>query len=133
MVIEIDDVLEFKPEWRGNRESDKPITVKFKAPTMAMYEKLIPKPKLKLNISKEGESEGGETEVVIDNTKIIKEMVTSILNLDIKTPDKEYSIKTADELFGTAPVAISGLVDEIGTYLQGILAVKAKDNSKNSE
>ena len=55
MVIEIDDVLEFKPEWRGNRESDMPITVKFKAPTMAMYEKLIPKPKLKLNISKEGE------------------------------------------------------------------------------
>lgn len=132
MVIEIDDVLEYTPEWRGNRDADKPIVVKYKAPTMAMYEKLIPKPKLKLNISAAGDPEGGETEVVIDNTKIIKEMVTGIFNLDIKTADKEYSIKTADELFGTAPVAISGLVDEIGAHLQGILAVKAKDNSKNS-
>jgi hypothetical protein len=131
MVIEIDDVLEFKPTWRNNLEADQPITVKHKAPTMSLYEKLVPKPRLKLMIDAQGDSQGGETEMVIDNTKIIKEMVTGISNLEIKTPTREYSIRTAAELFGDVPVDIRELVDEIGTYLQGVLARKAKDNSKN--
>lgn len=131
MVLEISRTQEFIPEWNGNKNEAKPITVKYKNPTMSMYERLIPKPKLKVRIGADGKSEGAESDVIIDNTKIIKEMVTGITNFEINDGDKNYNIKTAEELFGDAPACISGLIDEIGVYLQGVLSTKAEDHGKN--
>jgi hypothetical protein len=133
MVLEVSDVLEFIPEWNENKKCSSPIVVKHKNPTMSMYERLIPKPKLKVRIAADGKSEGAESDVVIDNTKIIKEMVTGISNLDIdnKSNGKTYSIRTAEELFGDGPVVLSGLVSEIGSYLQNVLSKKAENEGKN--
>jgi hypothetical protein len=136
MILEINETLEFIPEWNENAKSDKPIVVKYKNPTMVMYEKLIPKPQLKVKVSPDGKSEGGESMITIDNKAIVLEMVTTIHNLDIvDVPnDKKYSIRTAAELYGSgAPAIISGLIDEIGIQLQKVLVRKAGVDSKNSE
>jgi hypothetical protein len=135
MILEIDDVLEFTPEWNENKASDNPIVVKYKNPTMIMYEKLIPKPQLTLRVDKDGNSQGGESTVIIDNKAIALAMVTSISNLEIndKRNDKKYGIRTVEELYGSgAPSALSGLADEIGAYLQKILVKKAGVDAKNS-
>jgi hypothetical protein len=136
MILEIDDVLEFTPEWNGNEKSDNPIVVKYKNPTMVMYEKLMPKPKLVLKIDADGKSQGGESAVTIDNKAIVMELVTTISNLEInnKQEGKKFSIRTAAELYGSgAPAMLSGLADEIGVYLQKVLAKKAGVEAKNSE
>jgi hypothetical protein len=136
MILEIAEVLDFVPEWNGNKDSDNPIVVKYKNPTMVMYEKLIPKPKLKVRVSPDGQSEGGESEVTIDNKAIVQEMVTAISNLEIndKVNGKKYHIRSPAELYGSgAPAILSGLAEEIGVYLQQILVKKAGLDAKNSE
>lgn len=132
MILEVSNSLEFTPEWNGNRTDDNPIKVFHKAPTMALYEQLIPKPKLEMQLGKTGEMEGATSTVSIDNKKIVRAMVTSISNLEFKIDGKSFSIKSADELFGDVPAFISSLVDEIGVYLQGLLSSKdAEIKAKN--
>jgi hypothetical protein len=78
--------------------------------------------------STDGGSEGYETEIVIDNKKIVAKMVTKIKNLTLDIDGDKLAITTGAELFGPgAPSGLSGLVDEVGAYLQGLLAKKGFD------
>jgi len=135
MVLEINDECEFTPEWNGNKGADKPILVKYKAPTMPMYDKLIPKPQLMLKVSPEGKAMGGETTVTVDNKAIIFDMVTSIENFDVKLKSgNTLNIRTGKDLYGAeVPAVVSGLVDEIGSHLQATLSKRADISTKNSE
>lgn len=130
MLISVSNKSEFIPEWNDNQKSTDPIVVIHKVPTMGLRERLIPKPKLKLIVSADGKSEGGETEVEIDNKKIIQSMLVEIKNLAYESEGKEIKVKTADDLFGNStPSAFSGLADELGTYFQKVLNERV--DSKN--
>jgi hypothetical protein len=134
MILEISDVLEYTPEWNGNRNNSTPITVKYRNPTMALYEQLIPKPKLVMKMDNDGKMQGAESIVSLDNRKIIHEMVTSIQNLHVKFQGREFDVKSGDELFGDVPAVISTLVDELGVFLQKVLTKKMSvADGKNSE
>jgi hypothetical protein len=135
MILEINEVCEFIPDWNENKKNADQIKVKYKNPTMPMYDKLIPKPQMVLKVGPDGKASGGETAVTIDNKAILLEMVTSIENLSFKVGSGEVvSIKTGKDLYGSAvPAVISGLVDEIGAFLQGVLSKKAVVDAKNSE
>jgi hypothetical protein len=129
MVVSLDLVKEFTPEWNGNKLDSNPITVSYKAPTMPLVEKLVPKPVYMLKTKADGTSDGGEMEITLDTKKIILAMVTEIRNLEIMGADgKTILIKHASDLYGeNTPSVISGLCDEIGVHLQGILSKKAED------
>jgi len=129
MVIHLSNENKFIPEWNDNAKDANPIEITYKTPTMSLYSNLIPKPSITLKMGTDGQMDGGETEMVIDNSKIVKEMITGIKNLSF-TEDggKEVTIKDGKELFGSGvPSVFSGLVDEIGAYLQGVLNKKVVD------
>lgn len=115
--------LVFIPEWLGNKTSDNPIEVVYKAPTMQLYHKLI-KPQT-IHIQ---EGNTWETEMTIDNMPIVKEMVTSIKNCEYKMDGKPYKITKAIELYASdTPAVYMGLADEIGNFLREKLTKKEID------
>jgi hypothetical protein len=127
MVISVSLKKEYIPEWMDNAKSDKPIRVLHKAPTMALYEELIPKPRIKVKVGAEG-AEGGETELVVDNTAIVKKMVNEIMDCELNIEGRTVIIKNADDLYGAnAPAMLSGLAEELGRYFQKILADRSVD------
>jgi len=129
MVIHLSNENKFIPEWNDNAKETNPIEITYKTPTMSLYSNLIPKPSIVLKMGTDGQMDGGETEMVIDNSKIVKDMVSDIKNLAY-TEDggKEVTLKDGKELFGSSvPSVFSGLVDEIGAYLQGVLNKKVVD------
>jgi len=130
MVINLEVSRKFVPEWNGNKSlaDGEQIEITHKAPTLALVNRLIPKPSLKMIMGKDGSMDGGESEIVMDNTKIVREMVTEIRNLSISIDGKVRKIITAADLFGDdIPSVLSGLVDEVGAYLQGVLNKKDID------
>jgi hypothetical protein len=127
MVISVSLKKEYIPTWMDNGKSDKPIRVLHKAPTMALYEELIPKPRIRVKVGAEG-AEGGETELVVDNTAIVKKMVNEIIDCELDVDGKKVLITSADDLFGaSAPAMLSGLAEELGRYFQKILADRSGD------
>lgn len=127
MVIQISTQTEYVPEWHGNKESTKPIVVKHKTPSMNLYEELIAKPTLKVLI-KDGETTGGETEVTVDNASFFKRMVNEIENFELEVDGKKVTIEKASDCFGPSiPAVVSGFIDEVGSYLNGLLAKKDFD------
>jgi len=139
MVISINPVKEFIPEWNGNKDmpENERIRVFHKAPTMELVDKLIPKPTIVMKTGNNG-VEGGEMEIVVDNRKFVREMITSIRNLTVDVPDNNGGrttklILTAEELLAPSiPAVLFGLVDEIGAHLQKVLSQR-EVNEKNSE
>ncbi len=130
MILSVDLKKEYIPEWNGNADSSDPIKVIHKVPTMALANNLIPKPVIKMKVGKEG-TEGGETEMTIDTTKIVKEMVIEIKNLTIDYGNGVKNLKDGDDLFSEdAPAMLQGLADELGKYFQTLLTDRTV-NTKN--
>lgn len=132
MVVNVTLKKEYIPEWNGNREAEDKIVVSHLSPTMALYEELIPKPKIKMRVGPEG-AQGGETELTVDTVSIVKRMVTGIKNLVLEVNDgkERIVISTANELFGAdAPAMLAGLTDELGRYFQELLTSR-NVNGKN--
>ena len=131
MVISVSLKKEYVPTWMNNNESEKPFKVLHRAPTMGLYEELIPKPKIKMRVDKDG-ANGGETEMTVDTTNIVKRMVIEIVDLTLNLDDgSQMVIKNVDDLFGKdAPAMLSGLTEELGRYLQELLTTRGV-NSKN--
>jgi hypothetical protein len=128
MVISVNTQQEYIPEVWGNKSAPDQIVIKHLAPTQALYNALIPKPEVEVRYDKNNEPEGSIMNLVIDNTKIVKEMVTSIENLTIEVDGKPFKITNGRELFGpSVPSVVSALVDEVGAYLQGLLSKKSID------
>ena len=129
MTINVSTVKEYIPEWNNNRANLNPISVKHRAPSMALYGALVPKPSIKLTIDADGKSSGGETELTLDYTKTVKEMLLSIDNLELSMDDgRTISICNAGDLLGgNVPCMLSGLVDELGAYFQTLLTKKSID------
>ena len=128
MIIDVSTVKEYIPSWNNNKTSDSPIIVKHKAPSMALYGQLVPRPSIKLSIDAEGKSSGGETEMTLDYTKIVKEMVLTIENLELNIDGKTMRLCNSGDLFGgSTPSMISGLVDELGAHFQMLLSKKDVD------
>jgi hypothetical protein len=133
MILQMDKYEPFVPKWMNNEQEDKPIKIYYKNPTMPLYERLIPKPELVVKIDPDGNSEGAESTMKVDNKNIVLAMVTKIENLEIPTENgNNILITDPKDLFGAnVPSKISGLIDEIGGYLQGILAKKGNVEAKN--
>ena len=128
MIISISTQTEYTPDWNDNKKDTNPIIIEHLTPSMTLYNELIVPPSVKMNIDKDGKMDGGETEITIDNKKIVRKMVTKVRNLTIEIDGKPMEIKNGAELFGPGtPAILSGLVEEIGTYLQGILSEKRVD------
>jgi hypothetical protein len=131
MVISVATKKEFTPEWNDNKKENNPIVVVHRAPTMALYEQLIPKPTIKMKIGNDGSANGGETEIEIDTKALVKAMLLELKNCDLEIDGKPMSIKNTEDLYGpSAPAILSGLVNEIGSYFQKILSerdVEAKN------
>lgn len=134
MILSVDEYEPFVPEWNNNKGETDPIKIYHKNPTMPLYERLIPKTSLTIKVSPDGKSEGGETTMTIDNREIVLKMVTKIENLEVPIGGKNVPITSPEALFGeNMPSKISGLVDEVGAYLQGILSKKGNVDTKKSE
>jgi hypothetical protein len=133
MLLSLEMFEPFVPKWNGNESEDKPIKIHYKNPSMPLYEKLIPRPELLVKISPDGISQGGESKMVIDNKAIVLEMVEKIENLEVPTAAGTVrQITKPNQLYEDGvPSYVSGLVDEIGSYLQGILSKKAGVSAKN--
>lgn len=130
MMITLTSKTEYVPEWRENKKDPNPIVVEHKVPTMALKDRLIPKAKLKVIVSPDGKSEGGESEIVVDNSNIVNGMITGFKNFTINVDGKEIQIKKVEDITGKdAPAIFGELVDELGTYFQKLLNEKA--DSKN--
>ena len=130
MVLNLVLENEYVPEWNNNKKDANPIVVVYKTPTVALYNQLVPKPKITMSVGGESMSTG-TTEVVLDNSAIVQAMVTEIKNLDLKVNGVAVPIKTGRDLFGAnVPAGLSGLIDEIGVHLQGLLVDKGV-NAKN--
>jgi hypothetical protein len=130
MIISIAQKTSFVPKSFGNdmEPESTQIVVEHLAPTMNLKDQLVPKATMKWKIDPQGNSEGGETDMVIDNAKIVKKMVTGIKNLTIDIDGKTLNITKGDELYGPGvPVEISQLADEIGVYLQSQLTKTGVD------
>lgn len=128
-VVKVTTTDSYTPEWGGNREQAEPFVVEHLEPTYALYNSLVPKPSIQMKFDKNMESLGGETEAVIDNSRIVRKMVTKIKGLAYqKDNGKEIPVVTGDDLFGPGiPSAFSGLIDELGGYLQKILTNREVD------
>lgn len=128
MKITYNTTTEFVPKWMDNKDSEKPIVIHHKTPTMKLYNELLVKPVLVIEFDKNMEQDGGRTETTIDNTKLVRNMVTKIENLVIEVDGKDQTFKTVDDIFAEdAPAILSGLVDEIGAHLQKLLTRKDVD------
>lgn len=128
MIVSVSTKNEFIPEWNDNKDSEEPIVVHYKAPTMVLVNSLLPKPTIDWNVGSNMAITGGAMKSVIDNSKIVRQMVTKIKNLSVSVDDKVIKIETGEDLFGKdAPSILAGLVDEIGSYLQGVLSERVVD------
>jgi len=120
----------FIPEWDGNSELPviEQIKVQYKAITVSMKEKLLPRT---FNFEQDAQSKEMLTtmSVTINRKNLIKELVTSIENCAYMGDDgKEHKIVTVDQLFD-APVEFDGLIEEMYEYFNKILNQKV--NEKN--
>lgn len=137
MVISVSNQREYIPNWNNNKSDPNPIVVVHKVADITMREQLIPKPTIVMKTGQDG-MEGGEMEVTIDHTRLVKAMVLNIKNLTIAVPDAQgvttnRLILTADELLSPGiPASLYGLVEELGNYFQKILQQR-EVNEKNSE
>lgn len=135
MVVKVSTQREYIPEWNNNKNDPNPIRVIHKAPDITLRELLIPKPTIVMKTGQDG-VEGGEMEVVIDHSKVVKAMTISIQNLTIEMTDENgvptpRVIINADELMAKGvPAAFYGLVEELGNYYQKILQQR-EVNEKN--
>ncbi len=130
MNISVETVTSYIPVWNKNKELPEgaQVVIKHKAPSIQLYDKLVPKASLLLKIDPEGKSSGGETEMTIDNVKIFKTMVLDIKNLSFTVNDQKIEIQKAEDLFNESiPAGVSGLIDEVGAYLQRLLTSKDVD------
>ena len=131
MIISITTKTEYTPEWNDNLADANPIVVEHLTPTMALYNELIQPPTIKMKITTDGKMDGGETDLILDNKKIVRKMVTKIRNMTIEIDGKPIVVNNGADLFGPGmPPVIAGLVDELGTYLQGLLSERSI-NAKN--
>jgi hypothetical protein len=133
MIFSTSTKTEFVPKWYNNQAEakDDQIVIEHLTPTASLKDRLIPKAVLKWTFDAKGDASGGETEMTIDNKKIVTTMVTKIRNLVVEVDGKKIPVNDANDLYGQGmPVEISDLADEIGTYLQGLLS-KSGANTKN--
>jgi hypothetical protein len=131
MTISVNTKTEYTPEWNDNRDDASPVIVEHLTPTMALYNELIQPPTIKMKITTDGKMDGGETDLILDNKKIVRKMVTKIRNLTVEIDGKPINVTSGSDLFGPGmPPVIAGLVDELGTYLQGLLSDRSV-NAKN--
>lgn len=130
MVLNLILENEFVPEWNENKKDTNPIVIVFKTPTVALFNQLVPKPKIQMAVGVDA-VQGGTTEITLDNGAIVQAMVTEIKNLELKVNGTAVAIKNGKDLFGgQVPAGLQGLIDEIGVHLQGLLVDKGVNTKK---
>lgn len=115
MIISISKTKTYIPEFNGNRElpPTEQITATIKNPTVAMRERLIPRPQTKGHASANGQTDGVDIIIIEpDKKRILSEMVTAIYNCAYSDGNTEKSINNVTELL-EAPSEYNGLVDEL--------------------
>jgi hypothetical protein len=127
MKISVTREREYVPDWENNKDDPNPIVITHKAASAALSAKLIPKAVLRVTGSK-GVEQAWETEITVDNEKLCRAMIIDIKNLEFDVDGKVFTVRNADGLFGEdVPAGLTGLVDEIGQYFQGLLSEKVVD------
>lgn len=132
MHIVVTRKTRFVPEWENNKDDPYPIEIEYLTPTTVLYNKLIPKTVVKFIGKGDGkgkeEESFRESEIVIDNDQIVQEMVKDVKNLSFAMANEDgkeemtITIRKGSDFFKEGvPTRLRGLIDEIGTYLQGQL------------
>lgn len=114
MVIQVSKTKNYIPEFNGNKDlpSNEQIVVVLKNPTVAMREKLIPRPQMKGH-SATGRSDEIEFEFQAPNKKqVLQEMVNTISGCAYEENSVEKNICNVNDLLN-APADFNGLVDEL--------------------
>jgi hypothetical protein len=130
MVLQFTSEREYVPKWNNNKGDVSPIVVRHKAPSVSLFNSLIPKPTVKFLTGKDGDADGGEMEVTIDNTKVVRGMVTEIQNFELvnEATGNKFKVEKAGDLFGeNVPPMVTGLIDELGEYFTILLRTKVVD------
>jgi len=127
MVLDVSVSRVYIPDWLENKKDATPIEIHHKAPSVALLNRLVPKSVFRMTTDKDGNPSGGESEFVMDYSKVVREMVTEVRNFSLNVDGKEQAIRTAADLFGDVPAVVSGLIDEVGQYLTALLQKKVVD------
>ena len=117
----------FTPEWNGNKDlsvADQ-VTVSYKAPTIAMKERLFER---KFDFTKAPNGDGMEAgmSVIVDRKKVINELTTAINGLSAEVDGKDIKISTTAQLF-EAGVEFDGLAEELYTFYNNLINQKGVD------
>lgn len=131
MVITVSKIKTFVPEFNGNKEQNKEdqISVTIKNPTVAMRDRLIPRPQTKGHASSNGVTDGIDVIIVEpDKKRILTEMVTSIENCAYNDGGVDRAINNVNELLN-APAEFNGLLDEIFDFCQKELQKKVPEKN----
>jgi hypothetical protein len=116
----------FIPSFCNNKDAPvgDQIKVHYKAPTIAMKEKLFPR---QIDII----NEKPQISILIKRDQVIKEMVTSIENLtysDDAVGDEDIKVATVDQLF-KAPIEFEELVEEIYVFLNECINTRVSEKN----
>lgn len=114
----------FTPEWNGNKElpPGEQVTVSYKAPTIAMKERLFER-KFDFTKSTSGDGMDAGMSVIVDRKKVINELTTAINGLVVDVDGKDIKIATTAQLF-EAGVELDGLVEELYTFYNDLINQK---------
>jgi len=125
MLVTVSTTREFIPKFNGNKKAvaGEQIRVAYKAPTIAMKEKLFPR---KFSLGLDG---AFSTSVEVDRGKIIKEMLVELFNAQYKNDNGDLvTIRNSGELM-EAPIEFDPLIEEVYNYFTELL--NKKTNEKN--
>jgi hypothetical protein len=123
----------FVPEWKENKEQPEvdQIKVYYKAPTIAMKDSLFERKFDFVQSADKKNADGNPVmepmmSITVDRYKIINALVSKIENLVAEEDGIDKPIKSTAQLF-SAGVEFDGLVEEIYTFLNGLINQRAVD------
>lgn len=126
MIISVSTKHEFIPKFNGNDKlpAADQIKVIYRLPSIAMKERLFPR---RFEFGGDGQVKGT---IEVDRKKVLKELVTDLINVAYKLEDDKdvKKVGSVDELFN-APPEFDALIDEIYAYLQDLLNRKVDEKN----
>jgi hypothetical protein len=108
------DTKTYIPFFNGNRDlpEHEQFDVTYRVPDLQLCLILKPKPKIKFNYDRDGNTIGGETEISIDKMGVIRGLLVSIRNLSWENSKGVHEVTKAPDIL-TGPVGYEALIDEL--------------------
>jgi hypothetical protein len=130
MELVLSSELTYVPKFGGNRKmpAAEQIVAIYRAPTMSMKKRLLPRPNFTFNYDSAGNVKGGEVSIGLDSKPLIDGMLIRLTNARWKDGDEVHEITDAKSLY-EAPVQFDELVEELADHFRAELDKKYKEKN----